>query len=192
MATHSFVLTEEEALSLAGNSLDEIVNGEICTLPPPEDAHAALIEALYRQLSGQLSEDDYLVRITAYGMGIRRQPAIAVRNPDLSVFTISEWKTHFEKSGGRGYVWIAPRLVVECLSPSNRKGSIHQLLADYESAGTAEVWLINPREPWVQVYRSVENSLAFVSTISSGQLEASFARAVIDVDRLWHAFTHGS
>jgi Uma2 family endonuclease len=114
-------LTVAEALALPEDPLEEIVHGEVRKMPPPDNAHAALIEELYDILSEQLQKERYRIRTTAYGLGIRTEPALAVRNPDLTVFDRGELKT------ARGYVWTAPHLVVECLSPSNRKGSIHQL-----------------------------------------------------------------
>jgi Uma2 family endonuclease len=132
MSSATHILTLEEALALPVDPLDEIVNGKIRKRPPPEESHAALIDRLYRDLLKQLPESDFVTLVTAFGLGIRKEPALAVRNPDLCTFTSGQFAEDFESSDGHGYVWIAPKLVVECLSPSNRKGSIYQLLADYE------------------------------------------------------------
>lgn len=93
---------------------------------------------------------------------IRREPWIAVRIPDVTVFDAAELRVDHESSEGKGYVWIGPKLVIECLSTGNRKGSIHQLLADYESAGSAEVWLIEPEKHAVASYRMFQGRLAEV------------------------------
>jgi Uma2 family endonuclease len=154
-------------------------------MPPPDNAHAALIEELYDILSEQLQKESCRVRTTAYGLGIRTEPALAVRNPDLTVFDRGELKT------ARGYVWTAPHLVVECLSPSNRKGSIHQLLVDYESAQVREVWLLNPATRTAEKY-TLENGLyRGVEVFHNEELEASSVPAKVSLERLWSAFEAG-
>src|SRR5687767_7950162 len=97
-------LTVAEALALPENPLEEIVHGQIRKMPPSDNAHAALIEELHDILSEQLQKERYRIRTTAYGLGIRTEPALAVRNPDLTVFDRGELKT------ARGYVWTAPHL----------------------------------------------------------------------------------
>ena len=157
----------------------------------PEDAHAALLEALYSALTKQLAEDRFKIRLTAYGLGVRREPRLTIRNPDLTVFDFQEWSQDFVARGGRGWVWIAPKLVVECLSPSNRKGSVYQLLADYESASAAEVWLIDPKRRIVTPYVLEEGQLVQKNNIDAGTLVSVALPVQIDVPRLWQAFETG-
>ena len=45
-----------------------------------------------------------------------------------------------EKDRDDPYVWKAPQLLVECLSPANRKGSAQKLLDDYATIKAPEVW----------------------------------------------------
>ena len=154
-------------------------------MPPPENAHAALIEELYDVLAEQLPKESYRIRTTAYGLGIRTDPALAVRNPDLTVFERGDLRT------ARGYVWTAPHLVVECLSPSNRKGSIHQLLADYESAQVREVWLLNPATKTAERYTLEAGFYRTVEVFQGGGLEAVSLPVNVPLDRLWSAFEAG-
>ena len=86
---------------------------------------------------------------------------------------------------------MAPKLVVECLSPSNRKGSVYQLLADYESASAAEVWLIDPKRRIVAPYVLEEGQLVQRNGIGEGALGSVALPVQIDVSRLWQAFETG-
>jgi Uma2 family endonuclease len=189
-ATH--ILTLEEALALPVDPLDEIVDGEVRRMSQPEDAHAALLEVLYDALRKQLPGERFKVRLTAYGLGVRREPRLTIRNPDLTVFDFMEWSNDFVSRNGRGWVWIAPKLVVECLSPSNRKGSTYQLLADYESCGAAEVWLIDPKRRLLTPYVRADEQLIQKDSLSEGMLTPAAVPASIDVSLLWHAFETGS
>ena len=190
MGALTHILTVDEALSLPVDRLEEIVNGEIRKMPPPEKGHFRLITILARLLMKQLSEDQYEIVTTAYGLGIRREP-LAVRVPDLTVFDVIDLKTDHDQSGGHGYVWIAPKLVVECLSPGNRKGSVHQLLADYESASAGEVWMIDPRRRVVERHLLRSGLLELAETLKEGDLQATSVPSRIAIDRLWSAFDSG-
>jgi Uma2 family endonuclease len=188
MSSITHLLTLEEAAKLPVDPLEEIVNGEVRKIPPPEDAHAALIEELHHLLSQQLRREEFRIRSTAYGLGIRTTPSVAVRNPDLTVFRQSDWKAGFKQSP---YVWIPPVLVVECLSPSNRKGSIHQLLADYETAGAAEVWLLDPRRRTAEKYVLEQGLYGSPKTMREGELRPNGLSVTVDLDRLWTVFETG-
>lgn len=191
MDSATYILTVDEALTLPVDPLEEIVNGEVRKMPPPEKGHFRLIAVLARVLTKQLSEDRFEIVTTAYGLGIRREPTLAVRVPDLTVFDAEELQRDHEESHGRGYVWIAPKLVVECLSPSNRKGSIHQLLADYESAGAKEVWMIDPRRRTVERYLLAAGLLELAETQAEGEFRGTNVPLTIEITRLWQAFETG-
>ena len=114
-----------------------------------------------------------------------------MRVPDLTVFDVVGLQTDHDQNQGRGYVWIAPKLVVECLSPGNRKGSVHQLLADYESAAVEEVWMIDPRRRVVERYLLRAGLLELADTRTEGELQATSVPSIIEINRLWQAFDTG-
>jgi Uma2 family endonuclease len=53
----------------------------------------------------------------------------------------------------KGDVFIAPDLVVEVLSPNNTSIEIDRKLQEYMAAGIALVWIVNPDQRSVRVYR---------------------------------------
>lgn len=54
----------------------------------------------------------------------------------------------------RGYLAMAPDLAVEILSPDDRPGQILAKVADWLSAGSTLVWVIDPDHRTARVYRS--------------------------------------
>jgi Uma2 family endonuclease len=90
------------------------------------------------------------------------------------------------------YVWSAPELIIECLSPANRKGSVDQLLQDYASIQVPEVWLLYPEERMLRRwaletdgYRQAPTDIATASP-----LRLSTVR--IDVNEIWKLLPAGS
>ena len=64
MSSATHILTLEEALALPVDRLEEIVNGEVRKMPPPEKGHSRLITVLARLLAKQLPEEQYEVVTT--------------------------------------------------------------------------------------------------------------------------------
>jgi len=52
-----------------------------------------------------------------------------------------------------GFTDVAPDLVVEVLSPSDRPGAVLTKVADWLSAGTRLVWVLDPARRLARVYR---------------------------------------
>src|SRR5438132_9337386 len=112
--TTTKLITYEEWLEmpLVDNKVEEVVNGQIVTMPPPKTRHADIVEALAEILRRQLDPARVRVRISIFGLVIRRDP-LEMRIPDLAVFI----KSNVVEQDG--YVHSAPELAVEVLSPSN-------------------------------------------------------------------------
>jgi len=173
------LLSYEEALELPEDKLSEIVNGEIREMPPPNNSHYYLIEELADRLRAQIDRAQFKVGISAYGQGIRRKPAFTYRSPDLAV--------HQKKNLARGpFIWAVPDFIAECLSPSNRKGSVELLLHDYAEIGAPEVWLIYPEDRKIVRWNFVER---FHDDIIGGTLAPfRFPEAQVPLQALWDAW----
>ena len=63
-----------------------------------------------------------------------------------------------------GYAELAPDLVVEVLSPSDRPGAVLAKVADWLDAGTSVVWVIDPDRRVARVHRS-DGSVATVNAM---------------------------
>ena len=101
----------------------------------------------------QLDTREYVVTAWGAGLGVERVP-LTYRIPDLMVFRAEALPPCPCANGRKRSLHLdRPRLIVECLSPSNRKGSIQELLADYARIAVPEVWLLDPQPPQFTSYR---------------------------------------
>jgi Uma2 family endonuclease len=180
-------LTYEQSLELPENKFEEIVDGEIRLRPPPGRVHALLIERLAEILREQLDRTVFRILTSPFGQGIKRKPYLSYRVPDLAVYRAE----HLDRERDH-YVWSAPELIIECLSPANRKGSVDQLLQDYASIQVPEVWLLYPEERMLRRwaletdgYRQAPTDIATASP-----LRLSTVR--IDVNEIWKLLPAGS
>jgi Uma2 family endonuclease len=110
------------------------------------------------------------MRFTARGpaSGIERVPP-TYRIPGLLVFRAESLRRDSaETARNDPYIWAVPELLIECLSPSNRKGSIQALLADYARIAVPEVWLLDPEPPQFTSYRYENGALKQWLTTESG------------------------
>ena len=106
-------------------------------MPPNEVLHAKVVQKLTSLFDRQLDEATTQVFGSVFGLVIRKEP-LTCRVPDLAVF---------QKSGmveEDGFIHSAPELVIEVLSPSSTRVELREKLADCESAGTGEVWVVSP------------------------------------------------
>ena len=112
------------------------------------------------------------------------------RIPDLVVFRIASLRRDSaETAGNDPYIWTAPELLVECLSPSNRKGSIQELLGDYARIAVPEVWILDPHQPRLTSYRYASGALMPYLTTESGRVTPlRLPDASVDLAELWEAF----
>ncbi|MGH9658889.1 MAG: Uma2 family endonuclease, partial [Bryobacteraceae bacterium] len=183
----------EDSLTMPEDRFEEIVHGESRRISPPTDRHGALLLRLLRTLMVQLDSAQHQVLPSGFGLGIERAPAFTCRIPDLMVYAHETLRRdRHEKAVDDPYLWEAPELLVECLSPSNRKGSTWELLADYERAGVAEVWLIDPRDRCVTAYVLQDARLIEAWRVSGGVVSpVGLPEARIEIEMLWDAFDHG-
>lgn len=72
-----------------------------------------------------------------------------VRAPDVAFVR----RERMPPSGTTGYAVMAPDLAVEVLSPGDRPGEVLAKVADWLSAGTRLVWVVDPARVLARVYR---------------------------------------
>ena len=83
------------------------------------------------------------------GFTLSRRPD-TVRAPDVAFIS----RDRLPSPEPIGYPELAPDLVVEVLSPGDRPGETLAKIADWLSAGTRLVWLIDPARRAARVYRA--------------------------------------
>jgi Uma2 family endonuclease len=189
MGTTTRLITYEDSLTMPENRFEEIVHGESRVMPPPNPKHVDLIDELLNVLLSQINRSEYRVTSSGAGLGVERAP-LTYRIPDLMVFRTEAYgRSRAQKAGTDPYIWAVPELIVECLSPSNRKGSIQELLADYAQIGAPEVWLLDPKQPQFASYRYESGALKHWVTMETGRVAPLLLPNVtVDLAELWEAF----
>ena len=183
------LITYEDSLTMPENRLEEIVHGESRTMPPVTFYHACLIRMLSKILEAQLQPREYSLFGGDVGLGIERSP-LTCRIPDLMVFRMESLRRERAQAAvGDPYIWTAPDLLVECLSPSNRRGAVRELLADYQHIAVPEVWLLDPALALFVSYRYESGALREAQTVSNGRVTpVLLPEATVELADLWAAF----
>ena len=189
MGTTAKLITYEDSLTMPENRFEEIVHGESRIMPPAIKNHDYLIRKLSKVLDRQLDGGEYEVLSQGTGLGIERVP-LTYRIPDLTVFcteALCQDRAHTARNDP--YIWTVPELIVECLSPSNRKGSIQELLADYARIAVPEIWLLDPGPPQFTCYRYESGALKQWMTTETGRVTPLLLpNMIVNLADLWEAF----
>jgi Uma2 family endonuclease len=161
-ATTPYVTDEELLQSPRDGRKYERVDGEM-RVSPAGGRHGSVIVELTGRLWAFVSERR-LGRVLDSSTGFRwpgRKPDRPdnVRSPDVSFVASGRFP---EERAPVDFVTLAPDLVVEVLSPGDRRGDVLEKIGEYLDVGTRLVWVIDPEKRTAAVYRSLTN----VRTIS--------------------------
>jgi Uma2 family endonuclease len=181
MATDTKLLSYEEMLDMPQTTdlIEEVIDGEIRTMPPNKEVHADAIDNLAELFGAKLDRKTVRVRVSNFGLVIRTNP-VTCRVPDLAVFVRANMVVK------DGYVHSPPELVVEVLSPGNTRRDQVRLMRDYESLGVPEVWLLSPKPRTLEVLQLDNGRLVSVAVRVSGEIAPRlFPEAVIDLEAIW-------
>ncbi|MFM9266594.1 Uma2 family endonuclease [Tychonema sp. BBK16] len=150
------------ALSRDGHRY-EIVNGELIDMGNSGAKHGYVCSVLMILLGGY-------VHIQKLGAMFDSSTAFKMksgnkRSPDVSFMAKERLQGLDELPDG--FLEGAPDLAVEILSPSNTVEEIHNKLVEYFDNGSRLVWVINPKEKYVLVYRSSQEPDRLLKSIDS-------------------------
>jgi len=127
----------------------ELVRGEVIELPPPMKIHGRVcinagfvLETYVRQ-----RRKGYVVGNDS-GVILERDPD-TVRGPDIALYEDAQKFSELHPKYGEA----PPVLAVEVLSPNDRWSRVTRKITDYLKNGVALVWLIDPQNRDVTVYR---------------------------------------
>jgi Uma2 family endonuclease len=146
------LMTGEELLHRPDLNPCELVNGRVVPLSPTGYVHGEI----ELDLGGELRS---WARSTGLGRASVGEVGIYTRrNPDTvragDVVYISNER--FARKGTSGYLDVAPELVVEVLSPDDRKSDVITKVKEYLSAGVDRVWVVDSKLQTILAYRSME------------------------------------
>lgn len=127
----------------------ELVAGVLVEMPPNDYRHGKVSAGVMRGLSNHV-ETAALGDVLATGTGFRiaRDPD-TVLAPDVAFVRADRVP---DDVGGQAFPDLAPDLVVEVTSPSDRAGAMAEKVARWLAAGVILVWVIYPAQKFVAVH----------------------------------------
>lgn len=147
----SALMTADELLRthLADKRVD-LVRGALLVREPAGYLHGEITATLSKLLMDHV-DARALGRVLAAETGFKLQTdPDTVRAADIAFIR----RARLPDPRPTGYPALAPDLVVEVLSPSDRPGDTLAKVGDWLNAGTALVWLIDPERRVARVYRA--------------------------------------
>ncbi len=145
------ILTADELLQIPDKHA-ELVRGVLVVREPPGLRHgriALIALELGRRLADHVAAGRLGRVYVESGFKLTSNPD-TVRGPDVAFIR----ETRLPEPEPVGYPALAPDLVVEILSSGDRPGDVLGKVADWLSAGTRLVWVIDPERRLVRIYRA--------------------------------------
>ncbi len=140
----------------------EIIDGVLEFMTPaPTKKHQVSLGELYATMKAT-AKGYGEVFLAPFDVLISRSP-LRTRQPDL--FFVRSERLGIVKD----QVEEGPDLVVEILSPSNRRKAVLEKLADYARIGVRECWMVNLDERTLEVWRNDKAIFRPVATFRAGQ-----------------------
>ena len=128
----------------------ELVRGVLVVREPAGYRHGEVAARLTNLLMNHVNAHD-LGRVLAAETGFKLAAnPDTVRAPDVAFIG----RDRLPDPPPAGYAALAPDLVVEVLSPDDRPGEVLAKVADWLSAGTRLVWVVDPARRSARVYRA--------------------------------------
>jgi Uma2 family endonuclease len=137
----------------------QLVEGELFVSPSPSSRHQRILMVLVNALYDFVKARK-LGEVFAAPLDVILSEEDTYQ-PDI-VYVSKARKRLVVPEGIRG----TPDLCVEILSPSNRKLDVKVKRARYAKFGLPELWIVDPDEDTVRIYRPAEDANAPVRTLS--------------------------
>ena len=160
MSTTTHLMTAEELIRLPDDSMcHELIKGELLTMPPPGDQHGAVTMNLTGPLFNYVKANNLgVLRAAETGFKLESNPD-TVLAPDIAFIAR-------ERVGPPvpGYREGAPDLVVEVMSQWDSVPKAARKAVLWLELGARSVWLVNPRQRTVEVWRTDSERSLFHET----------------------------
>jgi Uma2 family endonuclease len=157
----------------------ELVRGVLVVREPAGLRHGEVVMELARRLANHVRAAS-LGRVYAAetGFTLTRGPD-TVRAPDIAFIH----RARVPDPPPPGFPELAPDLAVEVLSPGDRPGEVLAKVADWLSAGTRLVWVVDPARRSARVYRGdgTESSAELDGALDGEDVVPGFACRLSEV-----------
>lgn len=145
-------VTLETLLALPDDGVrHELQGGLLLSEPPTGFQHGDVTAEILVRLRTFAAREGSVRVVTDVFFVLARNPD-TVRAPDVACLRPNHASALEDPSRP---VPGAPALAVEVVSPSNAADAVHAKVADYLAAGTDVVWVVDPRDRRVTVYREL-------------------------------------
>ena len=150
MATIEHLLTAEEYAQLPDNGLPtELVRGRIVEMNIPASRHGWLCVRIAKLLAIYV-DDHGLGRVMGNDAGmITERGPDTVRGPDISFFSYARIP---KGASLEGYAQVAPEVVFEVRSPSDRWPRMLERVSEFLNAGVLAVYVVDAKKEVVTVF----------------------------------------
>lgn len=158
IAESDSLLTGEELFaSGGGGDRLELVKGKSVPMTPTGYLHGMIESTLAGRLKNFVDQHGSgKVMVGEVGIYTQRDPD-TVRAADILFIS----NRRMEQIKSKGYLDVAPELIVEIISPGDRWCNIIDKLDEYFSIGVQHVWLVDPRHRQVFVYTSPTDAVRY-------------------------------
>jgi Uma2 family endonuclease len=160
-------------------SKQELVRGVIVTMPPPGFHHGVCQVRVASLLDGH-ARANRQGRVTVESGLITEQDPDTVRGPDVSFWSFARLP---EDQRPEGYPDVAADMCVEILSPHRRLRTILEKLREYFARGVRMVWVVDPEDRTVTVYRTPDEGRLYheSATLSGEDVLPGFSCRVAEI-----------
>ena len=144
------LITGEELAGMTLGGRSELVGGRRVMLSPTQRTHGKVEGRFYSAIAAVVARED-LGEVMVGEVGIYTQC-----NPDTVQGADVLFMSHGRLAQLRGtaFLDVAPELIVEVLSPEDRWSEMRQKIREYFAIGVLLVWVADPDERSVHVFRS--------------------------------------
>jgi Uma2 family endonuclease len=152
MATTEALLTAEEFLLLPDTGRPmELVRGRIVMMNVPYYRHGKICGRIVRIVGNFVEEGDLGTVISNDAGVITERGPDSVRGADVAYYSYQRVPKDADPDG---YPAVAPEIVFEVRSPSDRSKPVQEKLAEYLNAGVLVVCVVEPADQSVDVHYS--------------------------------------
>jgi Uma2 family endonuclease len=150
MATTEALLTAEEFLLLPDTGRPmELVRGRIVMMNVPYYRHGKICGRIVRIVGNFVEEGDLGTVISNDAGVITERGPDSVRGADVAYYSYQRVPKDADPDG---YPEVAPEIVFEVRSPSDRSKPVQEKLAEYLNAGVLVVCVVEPADQSVDVH----------------------------------------
>lgn len=146
----SEIFTGEELFDMGDIGPCELIEGRIVPMSPTGGEHGLIELNLAHELKKFVSQRKLGWVLTGeVGIYTRHNPD-TVRGADIVFMS----KKRLATIPSRGFLKVAPELVVEILSPADSRKEMQRKINEYLEIGVNRVWVVEPEEQSLMVYQS--------------------------------------